>query len=49
MMTACSDFLNLPRPIYAPIPIPQLGGSSLADVTQAGKDGMMIMQGPGDI
>lgn len=31
------------------IPIPQLDGSSLADATRAGKDGMMIMQGPGDI
>lgn len=31
------------------LPIPGLGGSSLADITRAGKDGMMIMQGPGDI
>lgn len=30
-------------------PIPALGNSSLADITRAGKDGVMIMHGPGDI
>lgn len=31
------------------LPIPRLEGSSLVDISRARKDGMMILQGPGDI